>query len=82
MSERDEEGGGYGEALRLLGITGGLGLEMALLVVGGAFLGNFLEERLGLGTWVVVACVVCALLIFGVHIRYLVVGGRGEGQGG
>lgn len=72
-----EERSGYGEAMRLLGITGGLGLEMAVLVVGGAFLGNFLAERSGLGTWVVVVCVLCALLIFGVHIRYLVAGRKG-----
>lgn len=80
MSERGEEQrSGYGQAMRLLGITGGLGLEMALLVVGGAFLGSHLEERFELGTWVVVACVVVSLLIFGMHIRYLVTG-KGEAE--
>lgn len=62
---------GYKRAAKMLGIASGLGIEMAALVAGAAFLGEALQKRFELGTWVTLVCVSAAGLVFTWHVRYM-----------
>ena len=54
--------------LKMVGIAGALGFEMVGFVLGGAFVGNVLDERLGTGPWILLTMVALGLLTSGLHI--------------
>ncbi len=79
MSEEEQDpNAGYRRAVKMMGVASGLGLEMALLVAGAAFLGDVLQKQFMLGTWVTLVCVVCAGSVFVWHVRALLRGQSGS----
>ena len=77
MSEplREEQGetskSGWGQSLKMMGAVGGLGIEMAAVVVLGAWAGQQADQALGTGSGLTVLGVVLGVVVFGAHVRYL-----------
>lgn len=68
----EESGGeGWGKTLRVAGAVGGLGVEFAVFVVVGAFVGRWLDDVLGTKPWLVLICVLASMALMGAHVRYL-----------
>lgn len=50
-----------GSTVRALGITGGIGFMMAACVLGGYFVGSYLDSKLGTAPWLLVTFLLMGL---------------------
>lgn len=69
MTEQDEE---HHKVVEMTGLATTFGLELAVLVVGSAFLADWLERRFGYGTWMTLVTVGAATLMFALHMCYAI----------
>lgn len=67
----DESSSSWGGAVKTLGAVGGLGIELAAAVAGGAIFGGWLDTSWGTDPWMTLIFISAGVIAFAVHMAYL-----------